>query len=141
MSVGNIVEFYMKDVVKGLNQPDSYEDTSMFAGVVLKTNTENAIISFTEYEKISVPLNALKRPRGSPYTSSRHVTIGQKVQVHWTPKSKNIVTGWWDATIVKRISKNKCMVEYSTKFDGYKDSETVHISCIRPMLKKKRKRI
>lgn len=140
MSVGDIVEFYMSDVVSGLNQPESYEDTSMFAGVVLRTSGERAIISFTPHEKLTVPLNALERPRGSPYTSSQHIEIGQNVQVHWIPTPKKDITGWWDATVVKRISRNQCMVVYSTKFDGYVDGETVDISHIRPVPKRRKKK-
>ena len=52
MSAGDIVEFKMNTVVKGLNEPTSYEPTSMFSGTILKTKGKNAIIRFTEHETL-----------------------------------------------------------------------------------------
>ena len=133
MSAGDIVEFEMQSVVKGLYKPTSYEPTSMFSGTILKTKRDNAIIRFTEFQTLTVPLNCLERPRNSPYTSTKDIKVGQKVQVLWLPTNpKKSITGWWDATVTKKNGKKRCTVEYTTKFDTYVESETVDLFQVRP---------
>ena len=140
MRAGDIVEFKMNTVLKGLYQPTSYEPTSMFSGTILKTKGKNAFIRFTEFETLTVPLNCLEYPRNSPYMSTKDIKIGQEVQVLWLPTNpEKSITGWWDATVTKKNGRKRCTVEYATKFDTYVESETVDLFQVRPKEKKKRK--